>query len=122
VSGRAVGLDVEGEVSVTTPAGPVRVTGLGPTVYLHLGSLGQARRLALAVAPGRGARRRALAAMDAGLAHARLELRVDVAGREVARLGGGRQGGWLERLLGWDPLRVSWRALPGLPGRRGRDG
>lgn len=94
-------LSIEADLTLTVPAGDVRIRGYGDLIVVEAPSLAAARDLfdGTATLP--------LDRLTGGIDDAAVDVDVRVRGRSVARVGPGVDPGPLSRLVGAAPARVS---------------
>jgi hypothetical protein len=102
-------LDLSGSLQVHTPAGAVGVQARYAVIDLTLPSL----RTGLILLRSRPVRASYLRGLDAWLRASGLSLRIEVRGREIARLGVNAGAGIVSRLLGLAPLQINLSSLGG---------
>lgn len=101
-----MGLSVDADLRVATPTGDLQVFGRGSTLWVRMESARVARHVIHVLAPDRARRERLLGRLSRGLSHAGLELRVEIAGRLVGKLGPSIAPNRAARLTGWRPARI----------------
>lgn len=94
-------LSVEADLTLTVPAGDVRIRGYGDLLVVEAPSLAAARDLF------EGTATLPLDRLTGGIEDAAVDVDVRVRGRSVARLGPGVEAGPLSRLAGAAPARIS---------------
>lgn len=102
-------LELAGNLAILAGDHALGIEFRDEVVLLDLADLGSARALSRLVK--RVDRRVRLAQLQAVLDRAGLLLTVRIAGREVARLGGGLRPGRLAAWLGIDPMRLDAREI-----------